>query len=164
MWISAHSRECLYASDIISSLSIEPDYQYQYHLTTYPSSPQLTYDMTTDCNKSIEHLQITQKNDCTQFTETHYMLICKLLGSVEKFIVRALFLITLRCFVILFYQLDFLIKWFGVILIIELPVQRVFVVYVVSLLLFAFQSMFILIWVSRLEIAEFTDSIRRSAL
>ena len=32
-----------------------------------------------------------------------------------------------------------------------------------GLLLFAFQSMFIPIWVSRLEIAEFPDSIRRSA-
>ena len=31
------------------------------------------------------------------------------------------------------------------------------------LLLFAFQSMFISIWVSRLEIAEFPDSVRRSA-
>ena len=31
------------------------------------------------------------------------------------------------------------------------------------LLLFAFQSMFISIWVSRLEIAEFPNSIRRSA-
>ena len=30
------------------------------------------------------------------------------------------------------------------------------------LLLFAFQSMFISIWVSRLEIAEFLDSVRRS--
>ena len=33
----------------------------------------------------------------------------------------------------------------------------------VLLLLFAFQSMFISIWVSRLEIAEFPDSVRRSA-
>ena len=32
-----------------------------------------------------------------------------------------------------------------------------------KLMLFAFQSMFISIWVSRLEIAEFPDSIRRSA-
>ena len=32
-----------------------------------------------------------------------------------------------------------------------------------QLLLFAFQSMFISIWVSRLEIAEFPDSVRRSA-
>ena len=31
------------------------------------------------------------------------------------------------------------------------------------MLLFAFQSMFISIWVSRLEIAEFPDSVRRSA-
>ena len=31
------------------------------------------------------------------------------------------------------------------------------------LLLFAFQSMFISIWVSRLEIAEFLDSVHRSA-
>ena len=31
------------------------------------------------------------------------------------------------------------------------------------LLLFAFQSMFISIWVSRLEIAELPDSVRRSA-
>ena len=31
------------------------------------------------------------------------------------------------------------------------------------LLLFAFQAMFISIWVSRLEIAEFPDSVRRSA-
>ena len=31
------------------------------------------------------------------------------------------------------------------------------------LLLFAFQSMFISIWVSRLEIAEFPESVRRSA-
>ena len=31
------------------------------------------------------------------------------------------------------------------------------------LLLFAFQSMFISIWVARLEIAEFPDSVRRSA-
>ena len=31
------------------------------------------------------------------------------------------------------------------------------------LLLFAFQSMFISIWVFRLEIAEFPDSVRRSA-
>ena len=30
-------------------------------------------------------------------------------------------------------------------------------------LLFAFQSMFISIWVSRLEISEFPDSVRRSA-
>ena len=79
------------------------------------------------------------------------MWICKLLGSVGKFIVRAPFLVTLRCFVILYYQLDFLINWLGVVLIIELPVQRVFVVHVVSLLLFVFQSMFIL--------AEFTDNI-----
>ena len=33
----------------------------------------------------------------------------------------------------------------------------------IRLLLFAFQSMFISIWVSRLEIAEFPDSVRRSA-
>ena len=32
-----------------------------------------------------------------------------------------------------------------------------------GLLLFAFQSMFISIWVSLLEIAEFPDSVRRSA-
>ena len=34
---------------------------------------------------------------------------------------------------------------------------------ILLLLLFAFQSMFISIWVSRLEIAEFPDSVRRSA-
>ena len=33
----------------------------------------------------------------------------------------------------------------------------------IFLLLFAFQSMFISIWVSRLELAEFPDSVRRSA-
>ena len=32
-----------------------------YHLTTYPSSPQSTYDMTIDCNKIDEHLQTTRK-------------------------------------------------------------------------------------------------------
>ena len=37
------------------------------------------------------------------------------------------------------------------------------VVFSVCMLLFAFQSMFISIWVSRLEIAEFPDSVRRSA-
>ena len=31
-----------------------------YHLTTYPSSPQSPYDMTTDCNKTDEHLQTTK--------------------------------------------------------------------------------------------------------
>ena len=32
-----------------------------YHLTTYPSSPQSTYDMTIDCDKTDEHLQTTRK-------------------------------------------------------------------------------------------------------
>ena len=32
-----------------------------YHLTTYPSSLQSTYDMNTDCNKTDEHSQTTRK-------------------------------------------------------------------------------------------------------
>ena len=44
-----------------------------------------------------------------------------------------------------------------------LMVEGMSVVVNVMLLLFAFHSMFISIWVSRLKIAEFPDSIRRSA-
>ena len=32
-----------------------------YHLTTHPSSPRSTYEMTIDCNKTDEHLQTTRK-------------------------------------------------------------------------------------------------------
>ena len=42
-----------------------------YHLNTYPSLPQSTYDMTTYCNKTDEHSQFTnyKKADWTKFTE-----------------------------------------------------------------------------------------------
>ena len=61
---------------------------------------------------------------------------------------------------------------FGVVAILLLNVMDVFSVgggalldrlCMVLLLLFAFQSMFISIWVSHLEIAEFPDSVRRAA-
>ena len=32
-----------------------------YYLTTYPSTPKSTYDMTIDCNRTDEHLQTTRK-------------------------------------------------------------------------------------------------------
>ena len=42
-------------------------------------------------------------------------------------------------------------------------VVREYIILCAMLLLFAFQSMFISIWVSGLEIAEFPDIVRRSA-
>ena len=40
-----------------------------YHHTTYPSSPQLTYDMTTDYNKTANYKTNYKKSDWTQFME-----------------------------------------------------------------------------------------------
>ena len=43
-----------------------------YHLTTYPPSPQSTYNMTMtiDCNKTDEHLQTTRKPTGHNFPKT----------------------------------------------------------------------------------------------
>ena len=41
-----------------------------YHHTAYPSSPQPTYDMTTDCNTPDEYLQTTRKPTGHNFPKT----------------------------------------------------------------------------------------------